>query len=252
MFARLKRVVLATVAPLMLAAFGQALGNEEFRIETDIFVDNEPEPVSRTVTLFEQNAVYDFTENPAQTVVYRRGTQERPGRFILLDPTRRLRTDVATDLMGPLLAKVAQWAAEQDDAILRFSAQPEFSLDFDSQTGALTLDSDVWTYRVATTPAQNPSALARYRDFTDWYARLNSMLHNTPPPGPRLKLNEELERRGLIPVEINRTISPSKTAVRAAHLFSWRLSREDRERLDAAQQHLASFKKVDNETYMRK
>ena len=54
-----------------------------------------------------------------------------------------------------------------------------------------------------------------------------------------------------MPVEIRRTIGgDEKNVVRAAHLFSWRLSRDDRTRLDEAQQQLASFDKVDNKEFL--
>lgn len=244
--------VLLLVACVLLVACPATPSHaaEEFRIETQVFVDDETKPAAETTTLFERDAVYDFTEHPAQVIVYRAAQAERTGQFILLDLDRRLRTDVPLLRINELLQKVADWAAVQDDPVLRFSARPEFSVDYNEQSGALSLTSEVWTYRVATAPAENASALARYRDFTDWYARLNSMLHNTPPPGPRLRLNEELEQRGRIPVEIHRTIAGVNSEVRAAHLFSLRLSREDRVRLDEVRKALASYEKVDNETYM--
>ena len=187
-----------------------------------------------------------------QVVVFRGAAKERPGQFILVDTERKVRTEVTTDRIAALMKKVTNWAAQQEDQLLRFSAQPEFQVDFNEPSGALDLSSDVWTYRVATVPADQPESLLRYRVFTDWYARLNSMLHNTPPPGPRLQLNEELAKRGIIPVEINRTIANENAQVRAAHLFSWRLSREDRARLEEAQEQLASFEKISNERYMKR
>ena len=38
--------------------------------------------------------------------------------------------------------------------------------------------------------------------------------------------------------------------MRAVHLFSWRLSRDDRARLDEAQKQLASYEKVDNKAFI--
>ena len=99
-------------------------------------------------------------------------------------------------------------------------------------------------------PADNKATLKRYRQFTDWYARLNAMMHGTPPPGARLKLNDALERHGVVPVEIHRATDSQSSTVRATHLFSWRLSRDDRAKLDKVRQQLASFKKVDNATFL--
>jgi hypothetical protein len=135
--------------------------------------------------------------------------------------------------------------------LLRFSAAPSFSESFDADKGQLTLASPEWTYRVATISAENPDALQRYQEFTDRFAELTSMLHNSPPPGPRQALNAALVKHGVVPVEIQRTMGDDEDSmVRATHLFSWRLSRDDRSRLDEAQTYLANFKKVDNEKFI--
>src|SRR5262249_53109140 len=143
------------------------------------------------------------------------------------------------------------WAKEQKDPLLKFSAQPEFKENFDSESGDLVLENPTWTYRVATVAADNKEALKRYRAFTDRYAELNSMLENTPPPRPRIALDAALEKHGVVPVEIRRTLGgDEKNVVRAAHLFSWRLSRDDRNRLDEARQQLADFQKVENKEFL--
>lgn len=223
---------------------------EEFRIETDVFIGDEEKPVSHTVTLFEQSAVYEFVDRPAQVIIYRRSGEEA-GQFILLDVNSRRRTHVEVDRVEKLMTKITAWAAEQKNPLLRFSAAPTFEETFDAETGSLTLANPEWTYRAATIPAENEPALARYREFTDHYAALTSMLYNSPPPGPRLALNAALAKRGVVPVEIRRTLDgDEKNLVRATHLFSWRLSRDDRARLDDAQESLANFEKVDNKKFI--
>jgi len=223
---------------------------QELRIETDVYAGEQDEPISHTVTLFESGVVYDFIEQPAQVAVFRPPTSSRPGQFILLDLEAKQRTEVSTDRITGLMKKLKRWAAEQDDPLLKFSAKPEFKETFDVDTGALSLSSDIWNYKVATVPAEDAAALARYREFTDWYTRLNAMMHGAPPPGPRLKLNEALQQHGVVPVEIHRSVDPHTTQLRATHLFSWRLSREDRVRLDEVRRYLANFKKVDNEAFL--
>jgi hypothetical protein len=224
---------------------------QEFRIETEVFVGDEEEPASHTVTLFENSAVYEFIDNPKQIIVYRTGSEDRSGLFILLDPELQRRTDVDVERVEKLMEKLTTWAAEHKDPLLKFAAAPNFEENFDAETGSLTLSSPDWTYRVATIDAKDAAALKRYREFTDRYAKLDSMLHNSPPPGPRLALNAALVEHGVVPVEIQRTTGgENKNAVRATHLFSWRLSREDRGRLDEAQAYLANFKKVDNAKFI--
>ncbi|MCA9235886.1 MAG: hypothetical protein KDA44_10475 [Planctomycetales bacterium] len=249
---RILTLALATM-PLSLltpAEFAAQADAQEFRVETEVFIADEPEPASRTVTLFENGAVYEFVDHPPQVIVYRRGNADRPGQFILLDRTSKRRTDVPVDRMNALMDKVQAWAAANDDALIKFSAAPEFEETFERDFGQLTLTSKEWTYKVATVPAEDAAALIRFRDFTDAYARLNALLYGEMPPGPRLALNEALEKHGVVPVEIRRILGDDEdTQVRAAHLFSWRLSRDDRGRIDEAQRFLANFEKVDNETY---
>jgi hypothetical protein len=135
--------------------------------------------------------------------------------------------------------------------MLKFASAPQFDETFDAESGSLTLAHPQWTYRAATVAADDRAALARYRDFTDRYAELSTVLHSAPPPGPRLELNAALAAHGVVPVEIRRTFGgDDKTLVRAVHFFSWRLSRDDRARLDEAQKQLASYDKVDNEAFL--
>ncbi len=241
---------------LLVLAVGRSLPTSraaapEFRIETQVFVADEAEPASHTVTLFEESAVYEFSDNPAETIVYREPSEGRPAQFILLDPASHRRTDVDAGRVTKLMDKLAGWAKEQKDPLLKFSADPQFEETFDADSGDLTLANPQWTYRVATVAAEDKATLARYRAFTDRYAELTSMLENTPPPRPRLALNEALEKHGVVPVEIRRTLGgDEKNLVRAAHLFSWRLSRDDRARLDEARQQVASFEKVENKEFL--
>lgn len=230
-----------------IQVFGQ-----ELRIETDVFGEEEPEkPISHTVTMFDMNTVYDFADDPQQIAIFRAPTPGSPGQFILLDVAAARRTEVSTERIRGLMDKLSHWAAEQKDPLLKFSARPQFKETFDRDTGMLTLSSDLWEYTAATIPAENASMLARYREFTDWYTRLNTMMNSTPPPGPRLELNSSLEKYGVMPVEIRRVLNKSEeTTLRAVHLFTWRLSRDDRARLDEARKYLASFKKVENEEFI--
>ena len=249
---RLVRLTFALLVTASLLATQQQVlsAAEQLRIETEVFLGDEPEPVSHTVTLFDSGAVYDFVDQPAQIAVFRSPTSSRPGQFVLLDLDTKERTEVATDRIEALMKKLTRWAQEQDDPLIKFSAKPDFEETFDSESGILTLTGSLWRYQVASVPAENAKSLNRYREFTDWYTRLNTMMHGTPPPGPRLKLNAALEKHGVVPVEIRRTVDSDSTSLRATHLFTWRLSKEDRARLEQARRYLTSFEKVDNKDFL--
>lgn len=244
-------LIVAVTFSLLSAAGSQCATGQEFRIETEIYVGEEPEPVSHTVTLFEKAAVYEFMDNPQQIIVYRQGQEGKSGQFILLDTVRERRTDVEVDRVEKLMDKMTDWASEHKDPLLKFAAKPTFEETFDVESGSLTLANKEWTYRAATIKADDAATLTRYREFTDRYAELSAMMFNSPPPGPRLALDAALAKHGVVPVEIKRTLGgDEKNVVKATHMFFWSLSRNDRARLDEAQAHLANFKKVDNEQFI--
>ena len=202
------------------------------------------------MTLFDSGTVYDLADKKQQIAIFRLPTSTRAGQFILLDLKTKQRTEISIDKIQAMMEKITDWAKQQEDPLLKFSADPEFEEKFEATTGQLTLGSPQWTYTVATVPAQDAKTLAQYRQFIDWYTRLNVMMHGPPPPGPRLALNAALEKHGVVPVEIRRTVESQSTTLRATHLFSWRLSREDRAQLEEVRKHLANFKKVGNQDFL--
>jgi hypothetical protein len=224
---------------------------EEFRIETKIFAGDEEKPVSEATTLFHEGLVYDFLADPEQICVFRKPGGGKPGRFILLDPERRLRTEVTTPQLAGAMEKLRTWAAQQKDPFLKFAANPEFEESFEADTGKLVLASYFESYTVETAPADEPEVLAEYREFLDWYTQLNTLLQAGPPPEPRLRLNSALARYRVVPVKVELTRSNDKTPLRAEHDFTWRLSQDDRERIDDANDALASFHKVSNDEFLR-
>jgi len=240
-------MLLAVLLSLSLVTTLQA---GELRIESDVYSGDAEESISHTITLFDSGTVYDFVDQSQQVAVFRLPTSSRPGQFILLDLQSKRRTEVTTDKIEALMEKLSKWALKQEDTMLKFSAQPKFEETFEAGTGRLTLDSSQWNYTVATVPAEDDQTLSHYRQFMDWYTRLNVMMHGSPPPGPRLALNAALEKHGVVPVEIRRTVDSHATMLRATHLFSWRLSREDRAQLEEVRKHLASFEKVGNKDFL--
>lgn len=251
MFAsRLAQCSLLFVAIVCCGALGDSAWGQQLRIETQVFVGDETEPASHNVTLFDGNMVYDFEDASEKTTIYRAPSPSHPGTFILLNPQSKTRTEVSTERIAGLMKKLTNWAREQEDDLLKFSAEPKFEKSFDAESGVLTLTSPVWNYTVATVSAEDSETLSRYREFTDWYTQLSTMLQSSLPPGARLELNAALATHDVVPVEIRRTVKSESSALRSTHLFTWRLSREDRERIEQTQNQLASFKKVDNEEFL--
>jgi hypothetical protein len=250
----LNRVVVRTflIVSLMTIAAGVRTNHslaEGFRIETKIYVGDAEEPASETTTLFLEGVVYDFLASPAQTAVFRHPTGGKPGRFILLEPSQRIQTEFTTDQLSGAMDKLRHWAAQQNDPFLQFAADPEFKESFDPGNGKLVLASHLENYTVSTSRAPHAEALAEYREFLDWYTRLNALILAGPPPGPRLQLNEALARHEVVPLTVELQRAGEKDLLRAEHTFTWRLSRQDLERIDNVREALASYRVATNADY---
>jgi len=224
---------------------------DDFRIETKVYVGDEKEPASTTTTLFQGGVVYDFLDVPEQVAVFRKPGGGKPGRFILLDPARRVRTELSTDQVAGAINKLKNWAARQRDPLLKFAANPQFEESFDRSTGQLLLASHEESYTIKTEPADMPEALAEYREFLDWYTRLNALLQAGPPPEPRLQVNAALARYQSVPVTVELARAGEKDKLRAEHEFTWMLSKQDMARIDDACASLAAYRPVDNEEFLQ-
>jgi hypothetical protein len=228
-----------------------ALAAEGFRIETTVYAGDEEEPSSEATTLFLDGIVYDFLTKPEQTAVFRKPTGGKPGRFILLNSRERIRTEFSTEKLAGAMQKLRTWAARQDDPFLQFAANPDFKESFEPESGELVLASHLESYTVATERVEHAEALAEYREFLDWYARLNTLLSGGPPPEPRLRLNAALARREVVPLKVELKRGRENEPLRAEHKFTWRLSGADVERIDDVRANLAAYKSVPNEEFMQ-
>jgi hypothetical protein len=246
------------IAAMFVAFFGWLLASrafaEDFRISTEIFVGDKKkneESVSKTTTLFHSGVVYDFLDKPEQTAVFRKPGGGKTGRFILLDKERRVRTELSTDQLAGAMNKITNWAARERDPFLKFAANPQFEETFDRSTGQLLLASHEMSYTIKTEPADAPEALSEYREFLDWYARLNALLHAGPPPGPRLRVNAALANYRVVPVSVELARAGEKEKLRAEHEFTWLISKQDMARIDDACAALAAYRSVTNEEYLQ-
>lgn len=224
---------------------------ENFRIETKIYVGDEDKPASETTTLFQDGTVYDFLSNPTQTAVFCKPTAGKPRRFILLHPGKRIRTEFDTEQLAGAMDKLRAWAGRQNDTFLQFAADPQFDETFNPEKNELVLASHLESYKVSTSSEEHAEALAEYREFLDWYARLNTLLQGTAPPEPRLRLNEALARHQVIPLKIELTRSGERKPLRAEHDFTWLLSRDDEKRIDDVSNALFGYRQVTNEEFNR-
>ena len=237
--------LLAGQVPVMSAT------TDDFRIETDVFLGAEKEPMAQNVTLFTGSLVYDFPLiGPQEITVF----DASRGRFILLDVPRKTKTTLQTQELLEITAAI-KVQAQGMDGVFAFAAAPQLKRELDEQGGWLSLSSSWLTYRVKGIKPPRSETAAVYRDFADWYARLNATRPGSLPPFPRLELNQLLAERQEIPEEVELTVEPKnrwagrKLIVRSRHLANWRLSNTDRKRIDTAGSYMADFQAVSFQEY---
>ncbi len=223
---------------------------QDFRVDTDVFLGDESQTFSEHLSLFHGHLVYDFTvKGPEEITIL----DFSKGIVTLLDVKRRVRTDLKTAELLDFSAhiKAIGKSNHADDLVA-----PKFEVTFDPDADSLTLASRKITYKAKATKPTDPTVASRYREFTDWYARLNSMRPPNPPHFGRLELNRELANRGLMPEEIERTIvlgrlfaKPEKA--RSQHLVNMTISGTDRNRIEKAGGYLVDFTRVNPAEYMQ-
>jgi hypothetical protein len=237
----------------LLSILVQSAPAEEFRIESKVFSGKDDTSTSDSVTLFADDRAYDFLSSPSEITVF-----DFPrGRIVLLDQNRKLRTELSTDKLNEFTDQLRTRAARQTEALLKFAANPKFD---ESHADPLWLQfsSPQMTYRVRPSNPGNANVVHQYRMFSDWSARLNSMIHpGAMPPFPRLAVNAALERAGEVPESVELTLAAQNhlvgkpTVLRSEHELAMRLLPTDRKRIDEAGKDLVNFPEVSMEEYLR-
>lgn len=226
-----------------------ALAADGFRCETDVFVEAEKNPVQQTLTVFHGDVVYDFLLGESKEItIY----DVKHGTIKLLDPKRHLCCTILTDDLLQVAAVYKTRKPESD--LFKFCTEPKFAESF--ADNVLTLESPQVKYVVTCTKPEQRGAEQRYRDFADWSARLNSIRPGNLPPFARIELNKALAAQGMLPQEIERTITTShfgvrrSETVRSHHSYIGQLSGRDQALIEEAGDHLIKFKPATAEDYL--
>ncbi len=239
-------------AAALLNPFVRPASAEEFRVVSKVFSGKDDTAISESTTLFADDRVYDFLSSPNEITVF-----DFPrGRIVLLDLNRKLRTELTTDKLNEFTDQLRNRASRQTDALLKFAANPKF--DESHPEGDRQFSSAHMTYRVHPTNPDNTNVVHQYRMFSDWSARLNSMIHpGAMPPFPRLAVNAALEQAGEVPESVELTLAAQNhlvgkpTVLRSEHELTTRLLSTDRKRIDEAGRDLVNFPEVSMEEYLR-
>ena len=137
----------------------------DFRVDNAVYVEGQSQPQSQGVTIFHQGLVYDFLNEPAEVIVFDKAHR----RFILLDVSRRVRSEISIDEVQAFVNRVKQRLSGHPNPNVKWLADPSFEESFDRENSELTLKSPSITYR-AQVQTTDPTVAAQYHEFSDWYA----------------------------------------------------------------------------------
>lgn len=237
-------VLLALAAMFSIASATQGQ-SEDFRMQTSVFVGNNAEPAVSSLTMFNGTTIYDFIENESEfgeITVF----DVKRGRFVLLDPQRKVKTTLTKDFLIQFLDQVL---SQTSSTALSNYVQPKLQHEINLSTKTVRVTSDHLTYQATGIAPKYDSAIQRYRHFADWVARLNSTRIGNLPPYSRFELNRLMAKQKLMPKSIKRTlmldeVGLRKQIVRSEHTINWQLTNTDRKRMSKTGDQMAIFKEV--------
>ncbi|MCE9551968.1 MAG: hypothetical protein K8T91_01135 [Planctomycetes bacterium] len=246
-------LILRVLAVMTLAApMARPAAAEDFRVETQIYVGDKEEPASTNVTRFKGSVVWDFAGDGSEIVMF----DKARGRFAMLDLQRKMRTEVTTGEVMQFTQQLRDWANGQDDPLLKFCATPRFEPTGGSTSKTLKFKSPLLSYEIETERPDKPEIAARYREFSDWYARVNTLFRpGLLPPFPRLLVNEQLAREQMVPQRVQLTLAPQpshgnkQVTVRSEQSFVYGLLESDLEKIDKAAGYLVTLRNVSLAAY---
>lgn len=252
----------------VLLAAGLAHGEEQagLRVESEVFADDEQEPIAKSLTLFRNGLAWDFLERPvtadteddaatSDEIVLHDPARER---VVVVDPDRNLKTQIDAIRLERLSVSLASWARKADDRLVRWAGGPDFGDGIKEQKSQLELVGPRVRYAVEFTAAPSPEAAREYRRFADTAMLLKALLHpGGIPPFPRLAINRRVSAADGIPTAVTLEIDSRVAMVggrpqvlRSVHKVHPRLLAGDLQRIEDAEARIAVAESVDLAAFM--
>ncbi len=219
---------------------------QDYRIYTHVFdhqdvdANGKPKVIARSLTIWHAGKVYDYMDSVGELVVYDPLQQ----RFTIISGQHDLACTVAFSELKQFqkvaknqakeyLTELSESEATRQAEFVAFQLDPRFKIIFNSENNILSCTSPQISYVAETIPAPNADIAKAFRQYADWAAQLNFVLHGKSlMPASRLQLNEELEKRNLLPIKVTLTLADTTNSkLSAEHVINWKLEKHDRFRI---------------------
>ena len=236
-------------------------GDDGFRVESEVFVNNADQPVARSLTLFRDGVAWDFLEPAladgddkrtakgaddaaAGEIVLHDPARER---IVLVDPARNIKTQIDAIRLERLSVSLASWARKSDDRLVRWAGGPDFGEGMTESNERIELVGPRVRYAIDFTAPPTAETADVYRRFADTAILLKALVRpGGLPPFPRLAINRRVAAAGGIPTNVSLEIDSRAAMItgraetlRCVHKFHPRLLAADLSRIEEAESRVA-------------
>ena len=224
--------------------------HRDFRVDNAVYAEGQSQPQSQGVTIFQKGVVYDFLNDPAETIIFDKTHRQ----FLLLDVNRRVRSQISMDDVQAFVNRAKQRLFGHSNPNVKWLADPTFDESFNAENLELTLKSPSMTYR-AVVQSTDPAIARQYHEFSDCYAQFNHVINPTKswPPFPRMMLNDAIERyKGIAQeVHLSAALNPKDPPIKVTsrHQLALQLDAADTKRIAEAREQLRTFRSVSFNDY---
>lgn len=213
----------------------------DFRIETDVMLANEAEPIIQTLTIFQGGIAYDYSRNEPKRVTI---IHPAKNRIIFLDEDRELQSQIN---LNDLQAFIERARIELANTSLKEFLRDCEIVNIDDQSQTVVVGHRTVRYEAKYQAIQRSEAAQLYSDFANASAYINSWQapDRNPPSFARVQLNKVLGQRNAIPIEITRTTFTNdghEHILRSRLHVSWQLTQEDQKLVQKFQSMLTAYR----------
>lgn len=237
-------------------------GEDGFRVESEVFVNNADQPVARSLTLFRDGVAWDFLEPAPAEGGDKRSSQGADNaavggeivlhdpareRIVLVDPARNIKTQIDAIRLERLSVSLAAWARKSDDRLVRWAGGPDFGEGMTESNERIELVGPRVRYAIDFTAPPTAETAGIYRRFADTAILLKALVRpGGLPPFPRLAINRRVAAAGGIPTNVlleidsrAAMIAGRSETLRCVHKFHPRLLAGDLSRIEEAESRVA-------------
>ncbi|MEZ6093172.1 MAG: hypothetical protein R3C03_02885 [Pirellulaceae bacterium] len=222
---------------------------QQFKLDSQVYVEGQPEPIANSLTLFDDGFVYDISLDPndstmiVEAVVY----DSHAKSFDLIDMAQKRRVRIEQFELVRMVENLRQSGMKEPH--LKELVDPQMVKDVDLASNEVSLHNAIIRYTAKCFKPDDSSILTTYYEFLDQCTRLSASDPRRLPPFARLELNQTLKQYSLLPQEISLKVSggdfyDGDISLQSKHTLIMSLSDQDRSRIQHLKKAWVEYEKV--------